>query len=150
MPFVCVRVWDGVHNGCVRAQGYECSPCVSEVCANAGECVRQRVGDCACERLHKCVHDCAAVRAIRLRVGRIALACDSCVCVCVGKRARAHAFQRVLAASTSPRVAARSCAAIAAVQPSIWFCSDGARALRRAARPRYRQHGHTRAHTMDG
>ena len=69
-----------------------------------------------------------------------------CVCVCGQTRARAHAFQRVLAASTSPRVAARSCAAIAAVQPSIWFCSDGARALRRAVRPRYRQHGHASAH----
>ncbi len=77
-----------------------------------------------------CVSVCTtvSVRAIRLRVGRIALACDSCLCVCVQMRARAHAFQRVLAASTSPRVAARSCAAIAAVQLSIWFCSDGARA----------------------
>ncbi len=80
---------------------------------------------------------------------RMRLVCV-CVCVCVQTRARAHAFQRVLAASTSPRVAARSCAAIAAVQPSIWFCSDGARDLRRAVRPRYIQHGHARVHTIDG
>jgi hypothetical protein len=112
----------------------------ASVCASVWEIVRVSVCTSVCMTVLLCA------RYVCVWAGSRSLATRVCVCA----NARAHALQRVLAASTSPRVAARSCAAIAAVQPSIWFCSDGARALRRAARPRYRQHGQARAHTMDG